>query len=174
MSYATEAELLTALNSGETAAYDALYRCYYDKLVMYALRYLSDPELARDIVQDVLLATWERKVSYPSIAALKGYLYRGVHNACLNHLRDHNRLTSIELLPQEEVGEESPLYFVEEEIYLLLFRSIAHLSEGGQKVMLLSLDGLSNSEIAERLGIAVETVKTQKKRALRRLHSWRV
>lgn len=54
----------------------------------------------------------------------------------------------------------------EEEVYRLLFRAIDKLPARCREIFLLHMDGKKNEEIATVLGISIETVKTQKKRAI--------
>ena len=54
----------------------------------------------------------------------------------------------------------------EEEVYRLLFRAIDKLPTRCREIFLLHMDGKKNEEIATALGISIETVKTQKKRAI--------
>ena len=62
---------------------------------------------------------------------------------------------------------ESDQYFsehvIEEEVFNSLHNIIKDLPKSSREIMLLALNGLKNQEIADELGISVNTVKTQKK-----------
>ena len=54
----------------------------------------------------------------------------------------------------------------EEEVYRLLFKSIDQLPPRCREIFVLQMEGKKNEEIAQTLGLSIETVKTQKKRAV--------
>ena len=73
-------------------------------------------------------------------------------------------ISNIWQIPTGEIIEEEDTN--EEEVYRLLFRAIDKLPTRCREVFLLHMDGKKNEEIATLLGISIETVKTQKKRAI--------
>ncbi|KAB6221101.1 sigma-70 family RNA polymerase sigma factor, partial [Bacteroides xylanisolvens] len=88
-------------------------------------------------------------------------------NASLNYLK-HQNVESLYLerlaSTYREITEEEDTN--EEEVYRLLFRAIDKLPTRCREIFLLHMDGKKNEEIATALGISIETVKTQKKRAI--------
>jgi len=73
------------------------------------------------------------------------------------------------LLYQLESEQHFSKQVIEEETFRLLLSEIRKLPEASQEIMILALNGLKNPEIAEELGISVNTVKTQKKIAYAKL-----
>ncbi len=61
------------------------------------------------------------------------------------------------------------LNVVEEEVYAIIYKAIDELAPQSRKVILLSLQELSNGEIAEKLGISVNSVRTLKQNAYKKL-----
>ena len=156
------------LNKQQTSAYHQLYDEYYKVLVLYAINFLSSQQAAEDIVQELFATMWEKKMKFLSLPSFRTYLYNSVRNASLNYLKhqnveslylEHLANTYREILEEEEDTNE-------EEVYRLLFRAIYKLPTRCREVFLLHIDGKKNEEIATLLGISIETVKTQKKRAI--------
>lgn len=156
------------LNKQQTSAYHQLYDEYYKVLVLYAINFLSSQQAAEDIVQELFATMWEKKMKFLSLPSFRTYLYNSVRNASLNYLKhqnveslylEHLANTYREILEEEEDTNE-------EEVYRLLFRAIDKLPTRCREVFLLHIDGKKNEEIATLLGISIETVKTQKKRAI--------
>ena len=88
----------------------------------------------------------------------------------MNHIRHQRIASKYADSVQKTQGElESTTYYVDaviqEEASRMVYEEILKLSEVGRQVMLLALEGFSNDEIAEKLGISVNTVRTHKARA---------
>ena len=146
---------------------DLLFRNYYRPLCIYALHYLHDIELAEDVVQDCFVRLLEHS-DEPQNA--RSWLYRAVHNHCIDQLRRHNPLlTDIQpedvdgLISDEEAQERS---FSEAR----LWEAIDELPARCREVFLLAKrDGLTYHEIAQRLNLSEKTVEHQVSKALKRL-----
>lgn len=158
---------LDDLNKQYSSAYHQLYEQYYKVLVLYAINFLDSRHAAEDIVQDLFATMWEKKMVFKSPLSLRAYLYNSIRNASLNYLKhlnvkslylEHLAKTYKEMTEAEEVHEE--------EVYRLLFSTIDKLPARCREIFLLHMDGKKNEEIATALGISIETVKTQKKRAV--------
>ena len=157
------------LNKQQTSAYHQLYDEYYKVSVLYAINFLSSQQAAEDIVQELFATMWEKKMKFLSLPSFRTYLYNSVRNASLNYLK-HQNVESLYLEhlanTYREILEEEEEDTNEEEVYRLLFRAIDKLPTRCREVFLLHIDGKKNEEIATLLGISIETVKTQKKRAI--------
>lgn len=164
-----EKELLTMLSSNRNEAYEYLYNNYYTPLVLFADHYVSNQDVAHDLVQEVFIALLDIKTRFENLLHLKSYLYNSLRNRCLNHLR-HEKIKQ-EFL-QEELYRSDEFFeqkAIEEDVYSILVAAIETLSPQNKEVMLLALDGLSNAEIAGRLNLSVETVKSYKKSSKKKI-----
>lgn len=164
-----EKELLIMLSSNRNEAYEYLYNNYYTPLVLFADHYVSNQDVAHDLVQEVFIALLDIKTRFENLLHLKSYLYNSLRNRCLNHLR-HEKIKQ-EFL-QEELYRSDEFFeqkAIEEDVYSILVAAIETLSPQNKEVMLLALDGLSNAEIAGRLNLSVETVKSYKKSSKKKI-----
>lgn len=162
-----EEQFLQRINTKQTEAFRELFSEFYNSLVLFAMGFVEQQDVAEDIVQEVFIAVWERDARYPTYNAFRSFLYNSVKNASLNHLKHKNveekYLTSLNL---ENEGDDIDLKMMEEELYRLLFKTIDELPDKCRNIFLLHLEGKGNEEIALLLNLSILTVKTQKKRAM--------
>lgn len=151
---------------------ETLFRTYYARLCYFANRMTGDPRLAEDLVQEACLNCWKARMTFTSEQVAKSYLYTSVRNACLNHERH------LKVVKKHEDSALQPAHaaegiiedIVRAEVLGEVHAAIEGLPEGCRTVLKLAFfDSMRNDEIAERLGVSVNTVKTQKARALQLL-----
>lgn len=142
-----------------------LYGHYYKALVAYGMQIVGEQEAAEDIVQDFLFALWERRQQFSSMSALRAYIYNGIRNRALNHLRHKN------VEERFKEWEEPSESLNREEIYRQLFLAIDELPPRQREIFLMAMEGKKNMEIAQQLAISAETVKVHKRRAMGTLKS---
>ena len=144
-----------------------IFDLHFNALCGFGKKYVSDDSI-EDIVQEVFISFWHKKADFNNVIAAKSYLYTAVRNKCLNAIRDDiARQKKLEDSVQSEIEFEQ--YVIEEETFNQLYIEIKSLPAASQQIMLLALNGLKNQEIAEELGISLNTVKTQKKIAYSKL-----
>lgn len=128
------------------------------------MRYIPDCFVAEDILQDTVIKLIVAGKEFDEENEAKAYIYRTIRNKSLNYLRDKQlktgKLSSLRLIEAEETFSN---YVLEEELFGRLFEEIDRLPGQTRNVLLLTLDGKRNQEIADSLEIGVETVKTHKK-----------
>lgn len=162
---------IEAIAKWDSGAAKMLYDHFYGALVSYALQFLKDMEAAEDTVQDTMAALWERKIDFTSVSVLKSYLYNTVRNRCLNHLRQQqNGIGRAESLSKQfvefKIADDGQESVFSEEVYRQLFLTIDQMPTRQREVLLMVMKGHKNKEIAGALDMAVETVRTYKKRAV--------
>ncbi|MDE7374725.1 MAG: RNA polymerase sigma-70 factor, partial [Odoribacter sp.] len=154
---------LELLHDGKEEAYRILFEEYYSLLGVFAMRYVKDKEVAEDIVQDVILELYSRQLQFDTPDALKAFLYLSVKNRALNVLR--NKQAQERYLNHTQEEESFFLNnIIREEVYYHLQKMIGELSSPVRQIYELTLQELSNEEIAEQLGLSVDSVKSHKKR----------
>ena len=137
----------------------------YLPLGMFALRIVDDAQSAEDIVEDCFAKAWQMIEEGRDPDNFQAYMYRSVRNGCISFIRSRKETVGVECIP--EVDEET---VDTSERDARLWRAIDSLPDKCREVFLLSKrDGLSNDEIADRMGISVKTVKNQMTKAFSRL-----
>ena len=159
------------IQKGNKTAFQDLFSQYYSALCSFAYQYMRDAAVVEDIVQEVFVAYWESKSQFSELNPVKAFLYTSTRNKCLNELKHKMVVQKHEPILIKEI--ESEAYFSEqvilEESFNLLHAEIKNLPESARNILLLSLKGLKNKDIADKLNISENTVKTQKKIAYAKL-----
>lgn len=154
-----------------------IFRTWYAALVNYAGRIVRDEEQATDIVQEAFCRLYDHRYEISNSFALKAWLYRTVYNACIDLLR-HKKIVeeyvSAEMLDfyfsRIIYSPEAELAMLDKDIAQAVNEAISHLPERCREIFCLSkLEGLSNKQIAQQLGISVKTVEAQMTTAFVRL-----
>ena len=152
----------------QTENFDDLFRYNYRPLCLYALHYLQDVDLAEDIVQESYTSLWEKLQEGTHVLNRKSYLYMMVRNRCLDHLRKKGIPTE-SLKPYDTYGiidDDDAEERAQTEARM--WTAIDSLPEKCREVFILSKrDGLKYEEIAEELGLSVNTVRNQISKALK-------
>ena len=151
--------------------FERLFSDYYGILVCYAQKYTKREDIAEDIVQDVFASLWEENRIFPSQENFRSFLYISIRNAAFDYLRHQNvesRYIEEALTANRFLSDDS---FQKEEVFRLLFKQIDLLPERCREIFLLHLEGYDNDAIAKKLSLSIETVKTQKKRAMKTLRN---
>ena len=168
---------LNIVHRWDDSSLQLLYRHFYKALVAFAIQAVETQESAEEIVQDIFVKTWQKHNTFKSTATLKAYLYNGVRNECISHLR--RQQTAQERIRQFEkdyhqlkMGTEESmagsLPHREEAIRQLLL-AIDSLPPKLRELFLLAIRGKSSEDIAQEMGITLQTVKKQRQRGLERL-----
>lgn len=158
---------LQALQRGEEGAFDALFRQWYAPLCHYASTLTArDIDAAEDIVQNAFIKLWEQRERIDIKYSVKAYLYKAVHNACLNRIRDKK---TVEKYQQHQIRAMENSYVPEPETELAerIKKAIEELPAQCRRIFELSrFEELKYREIAEQLNISPKTVENQMGRAL--------
>jgi RNA polymerase sigma-70 factor (ECF subfamily) len=168
----TDSDLLARLRASDHAAFDQLFRQWYEAVVRSANRIVHDPGVAEELAQDVFLELWRRRESLPDGSSLAGYLLQSVRNRALNHLRhlQVQKKSQVFVEALHEPTEPADADSGHRELEQAIQEAIAALPPRTREVFLLSRErNLRYSEIAEQLGVTVKAVEANMSRALRQL-----
>jgi RNA polymerase sigma-70 factor (ECF subfamily) len=168
----TESDLLVRLRQGDHAAFDAIFRQWYEPLVRSANRILHDPGVAEELAQDVMLELWRRREQLSDGSSIPGYLMQAARNRALNHLRhlQVQKKSQVYVEALSEPAEQADADTEANELETAIRDAIADLPPRTREVFLMSRErNLKYSEIAEQLGVSVKAVEANMSRALRQL-----
>ena len=115
---------------------------------------------------------WINKSKIKIKHSVKSYLYIAVKNHSLNYINKENKLSSLNVqLDTADIKGQTPEEdLINKDMYIAVHNAIDNLPDQCRKIYLMKkYDGLSYNEITEILGISVNTVKTQMKRAIKSL-----
>ena len=146
-----------AASAGETALGE-LYAKFAPAIYAHCRRFLQSPAAARDATQEAFIRVLARGVVLPREEEALRYLYRVSTNVCLNLLREHNVHTrAVPVLAANSPHASSAESGLADREFVNAV--LERCGEGGAKVAVMHyLDGMSQVEIAEVLGITRRTV----------------
>lgn len=159
---------------GDRRAFQAVFDFFFRDLCLFTNRFVRNLPASEDIAQEAFIALWNNHGKMESIIHIKSFLYNASRNAAINHLK-HEKIKNAYLekaLIDLEKTENFIHFVLEEEVEHLLTKTQENLPPQCRQIFILAMQGKSVEEIANELHLSVNTVKTQKKIAYRRLKSY--
>jgi RNA polymerase sigma-70 factor (ECF subfamily) len=167
----SDSELLRRVGDGDGNAFELLYRRYSRPVFGLALRRLGDRSRAEDAVQETFTSVWRSARTYrPERGPGAPWLYAVARNAIVDDARGSLK-ESLAETPDEASDDAGPPERAEQGwLAWQVHRALEELPDAERRVLELAYwSGLSQSEVAEFLGIPLGTVKTRTRSALSRL-----
>ena len=145
-------------------AFRDFYNMTYDRLFRIAYYYVKQEEWSQEIVLDVFLKLWKQRSNLLDVRNIEDYCFILVKNASLNYLEKESRHT---LIQQSYSPEES---LISEELFALYVKALDRLPERCREVFIrIREEKQSYTQVAEELGISMNTVDAQLQKAITRL-----
>jgi RNA polymerase sigma-70 factor, ECF subfamily len=156
-------DLVARCRAGEVEAFETLYREHASRLYTLACRMAGSREDGEDLLQEIFLQAYRKLGSFKGDSTIGTWLYRLALNHCLDYVRSRrakmNKLT--ETLDAETSFEptarrDTPIARMD------LERAVERLPEGCREAFVLhDVEGFDHKEVADLLGIAEGTSKSQ-------------
>lgn len=152
-------------------AFAAIYNNYWQSLLDFAGRRLQLQEDAEEVVQDVFVSLYQRRKELDIHGSLSAYLHSAVRYRIYNKYRDYLQKKKLLLIPNLEdvdysLPELDPVSY--KQLEGKIREAIQQLPEKCREAFLLSREAqLSNKEIADQMGISINTVEKHIGKALR-------
>jgi RNA polymerase sigma factor (sigma-70 family) len=137
-----------------------LYRKYHDELFRYGVYWLRDHGLAEEMLQEAFIKFWRRAGTYdPRRGTVRQWLFKMAKTTVVDIARRPSSRTFLsvedfQLPPQDDRTDQALMA-------IAVGQAVDKLPSIYRDVMRLVADGLTQSEIAERLGIRLGTVKSR-------------
>lgn len=160
------------IQNGDKKAFKVLFESYYPSLCVYAYRLVNENETAEEMVQQLFVKIWEKRSSLKIESSVKQYLFRSLHNQCLNYIQHQKiKLQYAQRMIEELKREPDPAeYFLEPGLAQKIEESINSLPKKRREIFRMSREeGMKYKEIARKLNISVKTVEAQMGLALKNL-----
>ena len=163
-----ETALVARAQSGDTRAFEALYREHVDRVYGLCLRMTGNVGEAEDCAQEAFIQAWKKLARFRGDSAFGTWMHRIAVNAVLGRIRKSKReqdriqaVAEISTSPAS-IGDSGELRDLSD--------AIDRLPEGARHVFVLNaVYGYSHEESSDMLGVAVGTTKAQLHRARRLL-----
>jgi RNA polymerase sigma-70 factor (ECF subfamily) len=175
---AEEFDLLRRIAQRERSAFEDLYSRYVNILYASALKFVKEDADAQDVVQDVFIQIWDKAKLYdPAKGKPLTWALTLTRNRAIDRIRAIQRRTRLrdefeqETFVDESAGVREALSGVDaSEKGQILRKAVSQLSPQQKKVIELAyFGGLTQTEIAEKLGEPLGTVKARARRGLLKL-----
>lgn len=156
-------ELLKRCKEGNSRAFDLLFERYFNKLNLFALKYIRQPSVTEELIMDLMLKVWEKKDSFREEGSLGPYLFKALKNSMIDYFRKKELSTTpICKLTEEsftqDITNETVSYNELQKIYL---DYLNQLSPQRKLVFEMSRhENLSYRQIADNLNLSVKTVES--------------
>jgi RNA polymerase sigma-70 factor, ECF subfamily len=176
-----DADLVERLKAGDEEALEALFNRHSPRLYNVAQRILGEVADAEEVIQDVFWTAFRKANSFRGTAQFSTWLYRLTVNAALGKIRRSKKDKEVEyeeylpkfqkdghhlVRPVVDWSDTLDEKYAEQELQQLLKDALEQLKPVDKSVVVLSdLEGMSDKEIAETLGLTVPAVKTRLHRA---------
>ena len=160
------------LINGEVGAFECVFREYARSMHLVALGLYRDAQVAEDAVQESFVYLWNHRQQINPALSVEGYLRTSVRNYVFNYIRHQNILQKRE---EEIIREQEAMGRDEEEedlsVKIRVIREVVDsLPEACRKIFVMSvIEGMSYTDTAEKLGVSVNTVKSQVKIAYKKI-----
>ncbi|MBW8243660.1 RNA polymerase sigma-70 factor [Muricauda oceani] len=155
----------------DKATYKKVFNLFYRELVVYAHNFLYNLQASEDLVQDVFIQLWENSHELNIHTSIKSYLYASVRNKCYNRLRDikiEDDLNLIDLNANLTSDYEMEGHEPQEKqkVYQQVMDVVEEFPDNMKRIFQLKFfEDYKYADIAEEMGISINSVKTQLKRA---------
>ena len=165
----SDERLVDAANTGDVAAFEALYERHKGFAMRVAMRFARDPELAADAVQETFLYLLGKFPGFELRSKLTTFLYPAIKHNAMNAARKARREHAAgDQIPEASIEPVDPPEAGDQRAELA--RVMGVLPPAQLEVMLMRfVDGMDNNAIALALGVPLGTVKTRIHHAVRTL-----
>ena len=168
-------ELLRRFIKGENAAFESLFKTYYEPVCRYVIRVIKDQDTTEEIVQATFVNLWEKREQIREDVSFRSYLFRAAYNTALNYLKHKKVVATYVSKKQERINEIQSTFVSNQpdfELETRIKEALEELPPQCQRVFRLSREeGLKYHEIADELGISKKTVEVHMGKALKLLRN---
>lgn len=161
--FSEERSLILRLIEGDEDAFCELYATYKNRLIYFAIRFLKSREYAEDVFQDAFTVVWQSRRFINPDASFSSYLYTIMRNRILNQLRNaanEEKLKESILSQALDYTEDTKREMMLNDLKSLISHALQQLTPRQREIFEMSREAqLSHKEIADKLGISVNTVQ---------------
>lgn len=161
--FSEERSLILRLIEGDEDAFCELYATYKNRLIYFAMRFLKSREYAEDVFQDAFTVVWQSRRFINPDASFSSYLYTIMRNRILNQLRNaanEEKLKESILSQALDYTEDTKREVMLNDLKFLISHALQQLTPRQREIFEMSREAqLSHKEIADKLGISINTVQ---------------
>jgi len=167
-----ENDLFQRISNSDEVAFMSFFDLYFKKLYQFIFKFIKEKTESEDLTQIVFIKIWEKRALLKEVKSIDGFVFTVAHRLVIDHFRlsktKNNNLTS-----NEGYNETSASTLTSEDLTQMhefekvYNNALNELPPKRKEIFLLSRhEGLTNNQIAHKLGISVKTVENQMTSAL--------
>lgn len=171
-------DLIDRVSGGDHAAFSELYRRYASSAFGLANRILGDQTMAEEVLQEVFLSVWRRAGAFdPARGSVRSWLFAQIHHRSVDVVRREEAERRRSRATVEPEATEEDVEGVIEESWLSARRehvksALTSLPPEQRRVIELAYySGMTQTQVADAMGVPLGTVKSRTLAAMRRLRS---
>ena len=170
----TDIEVFQALQSGNLSALGVLYDRYGEAVYRLAWRILGNAAEAEDLTQEVFVTLWRSCTYDPTRGSTIVFLMTLTRSRAINRLRQMRSQQQLLQRWERSIPTQSPNPLIDKvslgEMSHRIVEALQELPPNQRQVLEMAYyDGLSQSEITQKLNIPLGTVKTRTRQGLLKL-----
>ncbi len=173
MTRESDKELVIKMKNGNVEAFNKLFFKYAGKVRYMARLFISDSEIAKDVVQDIFFTIWEKRLMINENLSFQSYLLQSTKNLLINMVKSRLRDAEAKkyfLDTLDRSRNQTEDYIIFRELDDEVNKQLEQLPPRQRQIFMLSRsEGLKNSEIAQKLNISKRTVEEHIHQALKQL-----
>lgn len=156
--------IIKKLKANDKKAHKLLFETFYRRLYIFALKLIEDKYAAEEVVSEVFLKLLQNPHKLDAVYNINAYLYTIVRHASFDYLKKNKNSIRLDIQKHDSLISE---FIIEEELHARLFKELQKLPPKCKKIFTLCcIDKLKYKDIAKELKISVNTVKSQRARAI--------
>ena len=156
---------LSGFIEGDMICFKKVYDCYRDRIYAYAFKITRSHELSEEVVQDVFIKIWNKRNKINPEYSFSSFIFRVAHNHTINLLKriGYDKIAKERISQSSDNSvDDTDHKLILNEYLGIMNKAIDELPPKRKDIFNLSrVQGVSHDEIAEKLGISKNTVKSQ-------------
>ena len=164
--------LVKQMMAGDRESFNKIFRRSYKPLMRFCYRFVTDEDVAAEIVQDLFVKLWTNRDKLNISSSFDSYMMSSVRNAAYTYInKERSHTEANERLYTDESDANDPSETLQSNnLESSYCEVLAHMPEKRREVFLASrFDGLKYAEIAEKLGMSQKTVEAHMSAAIKQL-----
>jgi RNA polymerase sigma-70 factor (ECF subfamily) len=149
---------------------ERVWETFHTSLQQFIRRRVSDDATAEDLLQDVFLNIHQHVDTLRDVKKLEPWIYQVTRNTIIDYYRSTRATTTLDVLEGLQLVEDLPDEDVITELFPCVRAMVTSLpSQARQALILTEYQGLTQKELAERLGLSLSGAKSRVQRARAKL-----
>ena len=164
--------LVKQMMAGDRESFNKIFRRSYKPLLRFCYRFVTDEDVASEIVQDLFVKLWTNRDKLNISSSFDSYMMSSVRNAAYTYInRERAHQEAHQMMAVQETDETDPSEQLQSNNLEATYQQVlASMPEKRREVFLASrVEGLKYSEIANKLSISQKTVEAHMGAAIKQL-----